>query len=189
MKNKISTIIIFALYSCVSDIETPEVLVTPEIYQSCCGTKPVEFKLSTGYVYMPNVFTPNGDGVNDYFYPFINKDIQEVNSFKIFSAVGDTLLFRKNTINYTDIKNSGWNGTRSNAGGFFESNYTGLFKYDMRIITNDKKLIIIKGEACAIQCGKDTRVFQTKEGCYYSTQAGTDGVLDKTKKNNETKCF
>lgn len=55
-------------------------------------------------VYIPNAFTPNGDGVNDKFMPyasgdFLNADFQ----MRIFDRWGNKLLF-------TGDINQGWNG-------------------------------------------------------------------------------
>lgn len=168
------------------------------IYEGCCGKKRVEFTTNKANIFVPNVFTPNGDGVNDYFMPYISDEVSEVRSFKIFSAKGDTLIFRRLSFNFDDFKNNAWNGTRTNGDGFFVSNYAGAFKYEMRIITKEKKLSIIKGEACALQCGKETKIFKTKEGCYYPSQAAeTDnkgknkgtGKVDKSLVSQEKDCF
>ena len=55
-------------------------------------------------VYIPNAFTPNGDGINDRFFPyasgdFLNADFQ----MRIFDRWGNKLLF-------TGDINQGWNG-------------------------------------------------------------------------------
>ena len=33
-------------------------------YEGCCGLEPVVFKVGAGSVYIPNVVTPNGSGIN-----------------------------------------------------------------------------------------------------------------------------
>jgi hypothetical protein len=153
-------------------------------YESCCGTQPVEFTLGKASVYVPNVFTPNGDDTNDVFMPHINKEVGEVWAFVIRSAVGDTLLFQRANINYKDLKEYAWNGTRQDG-----SRYKGLFNYSMQIINRDKQLRFVEGQACVIQCGPDAKVFKSKAGCYFSLQAGVNGNLDKALSNVEKDCF
>jgi hypothetical protein len=84
------------LQSCLAQ-DDPKVAL-PKEYESCCGVQPVEYKMADHSVYIPNVFTPNGDGINDQFYPFISGEISEVQGFTIFSAEGDTILFQRPTI-------------------------------------------------------------------------------------------
>lgn len=59
-------------------------------------------------VYMPNTFTPNGDGHNDRFYPR-GKGIQIVKSFRIYNRWGQ-VVFEQQNIQVND-KNFGWDGT------------------------------------------------------------------------------
>jgi gliding motility-associated-like protein len=54
--------------------------------------------------YVPNAFTPNGDGVNDYFQ-FYLKGISSVTSVKIFSRWGELIYYSENN------EGKGWNGT------------------------------------------------------------------------------
>jgi len=59
-------------------------------------------------VFMPNSFTPNGDGQNDYFYPR-GKGIQTIRSFRIYNRWGE-MIFEKQGM-ATNAVNDGWDGT------------------------------------------------------------------------------
>jgi hypothetical protein len=159
------------------------------IYQGCCGKKPVNFTVGKANIYVPNVFTPNGDKINDLFYPVVNNQVAEVQGFTIWSANSDTIIFSRPTINYNEIDSYGWDGYRRNAIGQAVSNYVGLFNYDMRIVTYEGLVMFVTGEACVIRCGINASVFKTKEGCYYPSQSNPNGTLDLTKKSNENNCF
>ena len=54
-------------------------------------------------IYIPNVFSPNGDGVNDTFLPQSNCTFQTYD-FKVFDRWG-SLIFQTNN------ETQGWNGT------------------------------------------------------------------------------
>jgi len=43
-------------------------------------------------IYIPNVFSPNGDGINDVFSPFYAEDRYTLESFRIFDRWGSTIL-------------------------------------------------------------------------------------------------
>ena len=59
-------------------------------------------------IYIPNVFSPNNDGVNDIFFINGGRGIDQINSFRIFNRSGEEV--------YSDINfqpndpNRGWNG-------------------------------------------------------------------------------
>lgn len=59
-------------------------------------------------VYMPNTFTPNGDGQNDVFYPR-GKGIEIIKSFRIYNRWGE-VVFEKREMD-TNEMNNGWDGT------------------------------------------------------------------------------
>lgn len=65
--------------------------------------------LKRGDVFIPNVFTPNGDGVNDRFMVFATPEIKEIQRLRIYDRWGqmvfEQLKFSPNELAY------GWDGT------------------------------------------------------------------------------
>ncbi len=76
--------------------------------------------------YIPNIFTPNGDGVNDRFIPHININFPIENvSFKIFDRWG-TKLFESSIVD----GNIGWNG-KFNGADVSSTVYVWNLQYDV----------------------------------------------------------
>lgn len=63
---------------------------------------------SAGTLFVPNTFSPNGDGVNDVFYPRAAVNIK-INKLKIMNREG-VIVFERNNF-YSNDAGSGWNGT------------------------------------------------------------------------------
>jgi gliding motility-associated-like protein len=59
-------------------------------------------------IYVPNVFSPDDDGNNDFFYPFSGKNIKTVTSFRVFNRWGE-MVFEARGIQ-PNIPNLGWDG-------------------------------------------------------------------------------
>ncbi len=60
-------------------------------------------------VYIPNAFSPDGDGINDYFILFGGPAAKTIKTLKIFSRWG-SLVFEQNDISLGEEIN-GWDGT------------------------------------------------------------------------------
>ncbi|SEA71102.1 gliding motility-associated C-terminal domain-containing protein [Chitinophaga terrae (ex Kim and Jung 2007)] len=75
----------------------------------CTATDEVNFRLvcETSNIFIPNTFSPNGDGVNDIFY-VRGQGMQTVRTFRIFNRWGQTVYERAN-ISTNDIS-KGWDG-------------------------------------------------------------------------------
>ncbi|MFQ5584854.1 MAG: gliding motility-associated C-terminal domain-containing protein, partial [Calditrichia bacterium] len=65
-----------------------------------------------GAVYLPNVFSPNGDGVNDYFFVQASPQVERVISLKIFDRWGG-LIFEATNFTPND-RGYGWDGSFNN---------------------------------------------------------------------------
>ena len=161
-----------------------EPTVISKEYESCCGTKPVEFSFEKKEIYMPNAFTPNKDGVNDYFFPVVNDVVTDVWGFAIFDTKDSMIYQKPHFFPKADIKTYGWNGLDEDG-----KPYKGLFKYKMRLDDRYANKYILEGHACAIVCGPESKMLVSKEGCYYPAQAGKSGNLDKSIANADKGCF
>jgi len=60
------------------------------------------------HIILPNVFTPDGDGRNDYFYVVSGKDVLSVLQFQIFNRWGEK-VFEKTNVRPNEYS-GGWDG-------------------------------------------------------------------------------
>ncbi|MGB3084039.1 MAG: gliding motility-associated C-terminal domain-containing protein, partial [Saprospiraceae bacterium] len=61
-----------------------------------------------GEVYVPNVFTPNGDQINDRFFVYANEDVHLIDEFAVYNRWGE-VVFAQQNIPPNDPQ-YGWNG-------------------------------------------------------------------------------
>jgi gliding motility-associated-like protein len=68
--------------------------------------------------YLPNIFTPNDDGLNDVFYLSSYKSsVMVIDDFYVYDRWGN-LAFEAHNINSNDL-NSGWNPDKSTLNGVY----------------------------------------------------------------------
>lgn len=71
----------------------------------------IELFCDNSQLYLPNTFTPNGDGENDYFYPQ-GQGVYKVNSFIVYNRWGQKMYERSDM--EPNVKELGWNGRFNN---------------------------------------------------------------------------
>jgi len=102
----------FAAYKWQDGSTEPQLLATSEgIYwvtvtdnNGCQASDSVLLRQCELMLWMPNVFTPDGDGINDVFLPVYNPDIEITFQMQIFNKWGEQ-IFSTNDIA------KGWDGT------------------------------------------------------------------------------
>lgn len=90
-KTTVYTVRVFSDFGCINSDEVKVTVLCDE-----------------SQIFIPNTFTPNGDGVNDIFY-VRGEGISDVKTFRIYNRWGE-LMFEKSGINTND-KMNGWDGT------------------------------------------------------------------------------
>lgn len=98
-------------------------------------------------VFIPNVFSPNGDGVNDFFTVYGNDNlIREVASMQIFDRWGN-LVFEKNNFP-PNIPQEGWDGNFSQNK---QSPENGVLVYLISVRFLDDQLANFSGDVLLLQ--------------------------------------
>ncbi len=88
------------------------ILVTVIDKDGCVDTASIQVILQKiNNYYVPNVFSPNGDNINDYFYPAGLSSEARVTILSIYDRWGN-LVFSKNNFS-PGIEREGWDGTSS----------------------------------------------------------------------------
>jgi gliding motility-associated-like protein len=94
-------------------------------------------------IFAPNVFTPNGDNINDAFTLFSGRLVSEIIIMRIYDRWGN-LVFEKNNFPPNDVS-SGWDGrNRGNSAG------EGVFVWYAFVKLIDNSTEKISGEVMAL---------------------------------------
>lgn len=90
-------------------VETTNFVVTVRDSNNCTASDAVVVRVEKNRpIYFPNVFSPNGDGVNDYFTLFGNQAIRTINYLRIYSRWG-SMVFEGNDLT-PGTEKEGWDG-------------------------------------------------------------------------------
>lgn len=190
MKYLILIILLFSITffsACGSDdtpIECEPITTNP--FENCCGTAPLEVVLGTGEIFVPNIFTPNGDGNNDLFFPYSNNDITEIKIFTVINNQGQEIFKSFNFPPSLSFDNS-WDG-RDDQGNAL----AGLFDFQITVTNNNNEIGTFEGKVCSYPCeAADITLFpgDNVNSCGFPNQHNGEGNFDTFLPNGEASCF
>jgi len=95
-------------------------------------------------LYIPNAFSPNYDGINDFFIPFGRKDVEQISLFRIFDRNG-ALVFEATGLQPGDAPR-GWDGTYHGRPAA-----TGVYAFFAEVRFIDQAVEIFKGDVLLIR--------------------------------------
>jgi len=97
-------------------------------------------------VFIPNIFSPNFDGFNDYFAPLVGQpNVQAIPSIKVFNRWGGLVYEAENIP--LDNFSSGWDGTVKNN----KEAQTGVYVYLIQVLFLDGDIITYSGDVLLIR--------------------------------------
>ncbi len=91
-------------------------------------------------IFVPTTFSPNDDGINDFFTLFSNHCVKEITKMQIFDRWGNILFHKENFAPNDEI--SGWNSSDTN---------NDTYIYIIEYLNINKKLFTTRGSINAIK--------------------------------------
>jgi gliding motility-associated-like protein len=128
---------------------TPVTIQVIAAGSSACGPSSAEIECQTlEYIppqtYMPNIFSPNGDGINDLVFVQSNDRIIQVNAFRIFDRWGNVVFEDFNFL--PNDAQHGWDGKFNG-----KLMNPAVFTYLAELQTIDQDQILITGDVSLVR--------------------------------------
>lgn len=129
--------------------------------KTCCALPAVEAQIGNGHAYVPNVFTPNADGINDLWTVFTDDSIALIQSMEVTDKDGNVVFSALNVFPHTP--ESRWNGRYN--GQLIE----GVYEYTIEVRAANGIAGQMFGEVCNHACDQQS-VPISGDGCQFPSQ-------------------
>ncbi len=96
-------------------------------------------------VYIPNIFSPNYDGFNDFFQVYTGKGVSAIRSMRIFDRWGD-MLYERTNLPAQPVEYEGWDGTYR--GKIAPS---GVYVYLIEVEFEDGEVLLFRGDVTLVR--------------------------------------
>jgi hypothetical protein len=132
----LSVIMVFFFWSCAD--------TGPGNLSGCCEKDALDVTFGLGRLFVPNIFTPNQDGVDDRLFPR-GDSISQILDFVISDFRGDVVFETHHTP--PNDKHYGWDGHVN--GKLLQ----GLYSFSITAESIDGTTVTYAGETCNFPCG------------------------------------
>ncbi len=126
----------------VSPLNTVSYFVTVVDGNGCITTDQITLNVEKGReVFIPNAFTPNGDGNNDHFRVYPGAEVAKVHEFRVFNRWGEQVFGVSNYDPFDLSDEYGWDGTLGS-----QKMNPAVFVYYLDIEYIDGRREVLKGD-------------------------------------------
>jgi gliding motility-associated-like protein len=130
----------------------------------------------TGNLCVPNIFSPNGDGINDVLYVRLSDGTPSIDTmdFKILDGTG-AILF------YSSKADSGWDGSYNG------KKKSGVYTYELKATLSNSQVIEYSGTVTCLAKSPNEYVVNDCANCRFDSQFDGHGNFDANLPSNEPK--
>jgi gliding motility-associated-like protein len=135
--------------TCPEPVASPKETITYSVVATNDGTclsrdqVTITVICNNGNIFVPNTFSPNGDGNNDYFFPR-GTGVSAIKNMKVFNRWGQ-VVFEKNKMPVNNA-NEGWNGKFNGV-----AMPTDVYVYILEVVCDNSSIIPIKGNVTLLR--------------------------------------
>ena len=133
------------LSTTISAIGNQTLQLTVVHINGCRATAEIQIiVVPTPRIFIPNTFSPNGDGYNDFFTLFANSGVESILEFTIYDRWGE-LLYQAHDFK-PNLPESGWDGK------FHEKEMpSGTFAYTIKVSLGDGTTKLFTGDVTVVR--------------------------------------
>ena len=134
---------------CANPVASPKITTTYKLTASnpgkCSSSDEVKIIVlcETDNIFMPNTFSPNGDGINEIFYPR-GSGVRSIRAMRIFNRWGE-MVFQRQDISPND-PSAGWDGRYK--GRLLPPD---VYVYFVDVICDNQGMVSKKGDVALIR--------------------------------------
>jgi len=132
-------------YDCLNPVamplQTTDYYLTVSTAEGCADQLRLRIYVDKGNpVYLPNVFSPNNDGANDFFFPQAKPGtVRNIRDFRLFDRWGEAVFQNQNFL--PNDPSQGWDGRLRG-----ERANTAVFAYFLEVEFIDGRVELLKGD-------------------------------------------
>lgn len=184
---KVGTVSVFliSIFAFAATSPDDEPITNATLISECCSRNVQEAEVGSAKIFIPSIFTPDGNGINDFFQISTDTSMLRIDTFFVFDQInGDTVF---NSVNIEEIiPENGFDGV------VMDSVIATQYAYRITVTSKDSITETFRGRVCCIPCVESLNL-PTPRGlmnCTFSSQYTEEGGFDSDNVPNEDmNCF
>ena len=96
-------------------------------------------------IFIPNIFSPNGDGSNDLLHPFSSSEVQDIAMFRVFNRWGELIYEKKDVDTFSNLE--GWDGITKEG----RDAPPGVYLYYVEVAFKDGSSEVLTGDVSLVR--------------------------------------
>ena len=173
---------ILAFFATSKDVD----IIPEDFLFDCCTTEPIELNVGAGSIYVPTMFTPDGNGINDFFQISADSNIQQIDTFTIFNQITGDIVFEERDITEI-IPENGFDGIVADTVAATQ------YSYFLVVTSTDNVTVRVNGFICSLPCEEPLNIQRpdSLDNCAFPIQYDiVNGLYDENIDSQEDlNCF